>query len=97
MTDNNLAWLLQWYWNQCDSDWEHGNGIKIETIDNPGWFLKVSITETELQNKQFQVVDIDRSENDWVYCSIKDNLFQGFGGPFNLPEVLQIFRKWVEN
>lgn len=93
--NDDLVWLLQWYHNQCDGDWEHGNGIKFGTIDNPGWYLKVSLDETELQNRDFQAVDINRSEDDWVYCSVKDNLFQGFGGPFNLPELLHIFRNWV--
>ncbi len=94
--NDDLNWLLQWYNGQCDGDWEHGNGIKIGTIDNPGWYLKVSIYETELEKKDFQITDINRTENDWVYCSIKDTLFQGFGGPFNLPEILSIFRNWAE-
>jgi len=95
-TENNLSWLLEWYHNQCDEDWEHGNGIKIGTMDNPGWYLKININGTELENKQFEIVDINNSENDWVYCSIKDDLFQGFCGPLNLPEVIQIFCKWIE-
>ena len=43
MNDNNLIWLLSWYHSQCDGDWEHGNGVKIGTIDNPGWFFKVKV------------------------------------------------------
>jgi hypothetical protein len=95
MNNNNLFWLLEWYYNQCDGDWEHGNGVKIGTLDNPGWYLKVSLNETEIQNKNFQVIDITRSENDWIYCSIEEKTFKGFGGPFNLPEILQIFQNWA--
>ena len=97
MKDNDLTWLLEWYFKQCDGDWEHGNGIKIATLDNPGWFLKVNTFETDLQDKDFKIVDINREENDWLYCSIKEHIFQGFGGPFNLPEIIKIFRAWVEN
>ena len=94
--DSNFKWLLDWYYSQCDGDWEHGNGIKIGTLDNPGWFFKASLSETEVFNKKFEIVDINRSENDWLYCSRKDDFFEGFGGPFNLPEILKIFRNWVE-
>ena len=93
--DDNFVWLSQWFAGQCDGDWEHGNGIKIGTLDNPGWYLKVSLYETELEKKDFPIIDINRTENDWVHCAIKDALFQGFGGPFNLPEILSIFRNWA--
>jgi len=33
MTDNFL-WLLNWFRNHCDGDWEHGSGVHIETLDN---------------------------------------------------------------
>lgn len=94
--NNNLPWLIEWYHNQCDGDWEHGNGIKIGTLDNPGWYVKVNLNETKVQYKLFQTVDINRSENDWVYCTIEEKTFNGYGGVFNLPEVIQIFRDWVE-
>ncbi len=97
MTGDNFIWLSSWYHKQCDGDWEHGNGIKIGAIDNPGWFLKVNLSGTELLEKRFQTVEITRSENDWTYCTIKDSTFEGFGGVFNLPELLQIFRSWAEN
>jgi len=96
MTDDNLIWLLNWYYGQCDGDWEHSNGIKIGTIDNPGWFFKLNLSETDLVNKKFQVIDIARSENDWLYCSKKNEMIEGFCGPLNLPEILKIFRNWVE-
>lgn len=95
--NDDLTWLLQWFVNQCDGDWEHGNGIKIGTIDNPGWHLKVSLYDTELEKKDFQIVDISRAEHDWIYCAIKDAQFQGFGGLYNLPEILSTFRNWAES
>jgi hypothetical protein len=94
--NDDLLWLLKWYSKQCDGDWEHGNGIEIGTIDNPGWYLKICLDETELQNKPFKEIKIDRSESDWVRCYIKDEVFEGVGGLFNLPEVFQAFRKWAE-
>ena len=94
--DDDLVWLLNWYYNQCDGDWEHGSGIKIKTTEGSGWFFRVSVRETDLGDKNFQVLDMARSKSDWVRCSIENGIFQGSGGPFNLLELLKIFRIWAE-
>ena len=38
---NNLEWLFKWFYEQCDGDWEHGKGIRIGTLSNPGWFINI--------------------------------------------------------
>ncbi len=88
---DNFLWLLEWYYTQCDGDWEHGNGITIGTIDNPGWYLKVSLDETEVENRTFQIIDINRSENDWLYCAVEEKIFKGFGGPLIYPKSSKFF------
>ncbi len=88
--------MLNWYYLHCDGDWEHGSGIKIGTLDNPGWNLTVNIERTECEDKEFKKIIIERSENDWLHCFVKDNKFEGPCGPFNLPEVLEIFKDWAE-
>ncbi|GHB54781.1 hypothetical protein GCM10010331_48120 [Streptomyces xanthochromogenes] len=35
--ENVLDRLQSWYSAQCNGDWEHEWGIKIDTLDNPGW------------------------------------------------------------
>lgn len=97
MEDNNLIWLLNWFERQCDGDWEHSNGVRIGTLDNPGWCLTVSLYETECQSKPFQDIQIDRSEDDWLHCFVRDGKFEGPCGLKNLPEVLKIFREWAES
>jgi hypothetical protein len=42
-------------------------------------------------------VEIERSEIDWIFCSVKDGKFEGRCGAGNLPEVLKLFRDWAEN
>lgn len=32
-------WLSNWHKLNCNGDWEHTYGIKIETLDNPGWLV----------------------------------------------------------
>ncbi len=45
-----INWLENWYSSQCDGSWEHFYGIKIETLDNPGWAVEIDLCETELIN-----------------------------------------------
>lgn len=42
--------LQKWFAAQCNGDWEHLNGIKIETTDNPGWWVQVDISGTTSRN-----------------------------------------------
>lgn len=95
MYDDNLIWLMQWYRNHCNGDWEHGSGVHIGTIDNPGWSLSVNLEDTELEMKKFVKFETERSENDWLVCFIRDKKFEGRCGVGNLLELLHIFRKWV--
>jgi hypothetical protein len=44
-----LTWLQGWYLSQCDGDWEHGHGVDIGTLDNPGWRVEIRVAETELR------------------------------------------------
>src|SRR5690606_14230774 len=57
-----LTWLQGWYTSMCDGDWEHVNGVSIDTLDNPGWSLRIQITGTSLDIKPFDRVKIERDE-----------------------------------
>lgn len=92
-----LKWIQDWYLENCDGDWEHCYGITISTLDNPGWVIDIDLVNTNLENRKFENVDIERSESDWIYCSIADKVFHGNGGSKNLEEILIVFRNWAEN
>lgn len=94
--NNYLFFILKWFHKQCDNDWEHMFGIKISTLDNSGWHIQISIEETELQDKIFQNINIERSKKEWLSCKVTDGHFEGFCGPFILNEVLQVFCDWAE-
>ncbi len=97
MEQDDFLWLQKWYLAHCNADWEHGSGIHIGTIDNPGWSVKVNLLEGELENKGFEKIYLERSEHNWIFCVVKDCKFEGACGPMNLPEILKIFRNWAEN
>jgi hypothetical protein len=97
MSDQILSWLQKWYSNHCNGDWEHGNSVHIGTLDNPGWSISINLDDTELESKLFLKIKIERSETDWLTCFVENKKFEGRCGPYNLLEVLHIFRDWVEN
>ncbi len=48
MQTDILAWLQDWYRSRCDGTWEHSYGVKIDTLDNPGWLVTVDLGERSL-------------------------------------------------
>lgn len=95
MDDNLINWLQNWFNSNCNGDWEHGYAIKIANLDNPGWQISVDLEETDMENVVFEAVEIERSENNWIYCQVEKLRFKGACGPLNLLEMLEIFRNWV--
>jgi hypothetical protein len=90
-----LVWLQNWYKARCDGEWEHGQGIRISTIDNPGWQISIPLRGTPYLNEPFE--DAKREgESDWVVCRKRDGIFEGFGGVNNLQDILETFRSWVD-
>lgn len=87
---------MGWFESNCDEDWEHSYGIKIYTLDNPGWTIEIDLAETRLSNVVFSTTTIDRSESDWIYCTVTDGVFRGAGGINNLDELIEIFLNWAE-
>ncbi len=91
-----LAELERWFHSQCDGDWEHGAGIRISTLDNPGWSLSVDLAGTELETRPYAPASVQRAEDDWFRCSVSEGRFQAFGGPRNLVDLLESFITWAQ-
>jgi hypothetical protein len=87
--------LQQWYLAECNGDWEHSYGVHIETLDNPGWMLKVDLRDTSLAERSFQTA-IREHERDWFHCHRSDDQFIAAGGPLMLHELVSIFLTWVQ-
>ena len=98
--DNLLPRLERWYRGQCDGEWEHGSGIRIGTLDNPGWSLEVNLRGTELAGRAFPVIkrglDGPKRSAEWMTCYVEGEVFKGFGGPEMLKEMVAVFLNWAE-
>ncbi len=92
-----LEQIQEWYLSQCNEDWEHSYGVKIDTLDNPGWSLRVDLAETELKAKIFDIVEIDfETDSKWLRCKVEDRQFVGVCGPLMLSKMLTIFIEWAK-
>jgi len=98
---DSLARLQDWYIQQCDGDWEHSYGVRIETLDNPGWNLEIDLVDTQLEGKPFEPVnygmfdEVETSGNEWIFCKVEDNKFSAGGGPHKLNEIINVFLHWA--
>lgn len=91
MQNDALAWLMSWYAQHCDGDWEHEYGVRVETIDNPGWHVSVDLAGTAFEDLYVAQTRVDRTEQDWFHVRTRDGRLEGYGGPGNLIESLQQF------
>ena len=69
-----LTRLVSWYSEQCNGLWEHSYGILIDTLDNPGWSVKIDLDETPFQDAVFDPVEVNKSQDDWFFCKKKAQL-----------------------
>ncbi|MEO8027816.1 MAG: immunity 53 family protein, partial [Bryobacteraceae bacterium] len=98
-----VDWLQHWYKTHCDGEWEHDYGIHIETLDNPGWMVRIDLAGTALQDQHMDNVikgEVNHSgldgDSDWIDCRVDENRFVGAGGPNSLPAICDVFRSWSE-
>jgi hypothetical protein len=95
LNQDSLVALELWYANQCNGDWEHDFGVKIDTLDNPGWTVDIDLAGTTLSGRAFIRIEEEREEHDWVFCWVEADVFKGRGGPRNLTEILTLFDSWL--
>jgi Immunity protein 53 len=96
--ESSITWLEQWYHRHCNGDWEHLSRIKIETLDNPGWVVRIDLAGTEMADKPFVEPQLGPGVDgdDWLVCRVQDAVFEGYGGPAKLGAILAVFRAWCE-
>ncbi|MDO5067668.1 MAG: immunity 53 family protein [Propionibacteriaceae bacterium] len=95
-----LERLQQWYSAQCDGEWEHGYGVRIESLDNPGWSLAIDLTGTSVRLEVGRKVEVERDDDDWYQIWVSDDRgslsLLAACGPLNLSEVVEIVLEWLE-
>jgi len=85
-----LTRLQNWYLTNCNGDWEHSYGISIGTLANPGWTVKVDLTDTCLQNLSYEK-QLNKGTYDWLFLKTNNQLLVCSGDPSKLTAILSIF------
>lgn len=91
-----IAALQTWYSDQCNGEWEHNYGLRIDTLDNPGWSLEIDLMETHWESL---LVPFSRKEidtNSWLQYKVGEGKFQGACDPLSLEHLLAEFLILVE-
>lgn len=96
MNNDILIWLEDWYNSNCNGDWEHDYGITIETIDNPGWYIKIDLKNTIFENEKIPYELNENNESDWYGYKVENAEFVATGDVYKLSFLLELFRKFVE-
>ena len=86
-----LSKLEDWYQSQCNGDWEHQYGVRIDCLDNPGWVLRVDLKGTDIEGTSMLPLIVDNGDNDWMYCEVKDAQFVACGDPKKLKSIIKTF------
>jgi hypothetical protein len=68
--------------SHCDDDWEHDHGVTIETVDNPGWIVRIDLEGTELATRPFAPVHWAGGSGDWYDMHVSDTAFIVACSPF---------------
>lgn len=71
-------------------------GIRISTLDNPGWDIKIELEETELEGFEKGLILNNINDNDWYGLKVENNVFEAFGDPSKLEFLLKEFKKLVD-
>src|SRR3954465_13941454 len=96
-----IAALQEGFASQCDGEWEHQYGVKIETCDNPGWLVKIDLVGTPLQSRPFAPLTENVGPNcfqeapRWLSCQVENGVWAGAGDETKLPIILKTFLEWA--
>ncbi|MBB2749928.1 UNVERIFIED_ORG: hypothetical protein GGI57_000601 [Rhizobium aethiopicum] len=59
---DSISRLCAWFERQCVGEWHEDHGIKIDTIDNPGWSMKADLAGRGFRRRSFRRSELnDRS------------------------------------
>lgn len=99
-----MEWITDWYRRQCDGTWEHERGLVIQTLDNPGWLLKVNLVGTDLKRaagRDSLISSFGTNEQghpispNWFHSQIRGSQYVAAGDASQLPYLFTAFRAWA--
>jgi Immunity protein 53 len=93
---DGLGALQAWFAAHCDGNWEQEYGVTIETVEEPGWELRVDLVGTRLEGTVLGRQAVARAAEDWCEMWCDGYTFYAVGGPHDLDELLRSFVSFAE-
>ena len=91
-----IDWIQNWFKNNCDGEWEHGDVIQITTFENPGWEVEIDISNTSLANMNLKSILNEKGPHDWYGVKIENQKFIAIGDSGKLKFLLSLFKDMIE-
>lgn len=91
-----LDWIQNWFKDNCDGEWEKGQGIQIITVDNPGWEIEIDISKTSIAGIAIKWILNEKSKEDWYGVKIENQKFYATGDFGKLTFLLGLFKEMIE-
>ncbi|MGV9294018.1 immunity 53 family protein [Amycolatopsis sp. NPDC003676] len=92
----SFQFLLDWYAEQCDEEWEHEFGVELSTLDNPGWSIEIDLVDTDLAGRLMDRFDFEGDAGRWAQCRSDGRKFHGACDPSSLELVLIQFENFAD-
>ena len=97
MEPSALTFLTKWFDAHCNGEWEHDLGVRIESLDNPGWALDVRIEDTNLEGAVSDWQRDEKSEHAWLHWRSTGLMFEARCGPRDLARALAAFEDFASS
>jgi hypothetical protein len=91
-----LDWIQNWFKDNCNGQWEQGDGIQITTLDNPGWEVEIDISNTSIATITIEWILNEKGPQDWYGVKIEDQKFNASGDSGKLVFLLGLFKEMIE-
>ena len=94
---DSLSFVTEWYQRHCDGEWEHAYGVRVDTIDNPGWSIEIDLVGTELQGSKLDwVKDGADADEVWLFWRSTGTKFEAACGAGDLDRAFSAFKNFAE-
>ncbi|VVJ24922.1 Uncharacterised protein [Amycolatopsis camponoti] len=84
--------LSDWYSSQCDGDREHEFGVRLETLDNAGWRLRIDPVGTDVESQRMPRSEEDLGPGRWLWTSADGESYEASCDVRSLEALLAAFR-----
>lgn len=81
--------LIKWMIVNIDGDWEHENGVRISSQDNPGWGVEIDLSNTPLEDVAFDYECTE--EHKWITAKVENYIFYSYCSLNAFNDVMEIF------